>query len=161
MRHATPCPTVFSAPDQRLNTTPTLPGWMIVNDPQTAASTKTMSPRATPLASICGALPRKSSAIGILPFEAAVPPALEHDDPTAAAPRPASQRPGEARLQAPTEGTQRYIERQHEDRQEDDLASADHCATYSLRRGAPRTSKFPGARPVLGAPRLRPSDAPR
>src|SRR5579862_2966982 len=128
MRHATPCPTVFSAPDQRLNTTPTLPGWMIVNDAHAAARTKRIRPSTTPLASICGALPRKSSAIGILPSERAVPPALEHDHLTSAAARPASQGPGEAPLQPAPERTQRHVEHQHEDRQEDDLAGADHAA---------------------------------
>src|SRR5689334_17250450 len=128
MRQATPCPTVLRAPDQRLKTTPTLPGWMIVNDAHTAASTNRIRPSTTALASICGALPRKSSAIGILPFERAVPPALEDDHLAASAFRPAPEHPGEALLQPATERTQRHVERQHEDRQEDDLAGADHDA---------------------------------
>src|SRR5215831_13714113 len=128
MRQATPCPTVFSAPDQRLKTTPTFPGWMIVNDPQAAARRTTMSPSTTALASIWGTLPRKSSLIGVLPLEAAVAATLEHHD----APTPAAlatpERAGEARLEHAAKGTQRHVEGRHEERQENDLAGADHPA---------------------------------
>src|SRR5262250_84602 len=126
MRQATPCPTVFSAPDQRLKTTPTFPGWMIVNDPQTAARRTTMSPSTTALASIWGALPRKSSLIGVPPFEAAVAATTEHDDARAPAVLATAERAREARLEHAAKRTQRGVEGGHEERQEDELAGADH-----------------------------------
>src|SRR5881296_1031359 len=99
MRQATPCPTVFSAPDQRLKTTPTFPGWMIVNDAQTAAMTSRTRPSTTPLASIAGALPRNSSLIRILPSERAVATALEHDHTAAALRRARSERARDPRFE--------------------------------------------------------------
>src|SRR5262245_30385275 len=126
MRQATPCPTVLSAPDQRLKTTPTLPGWMMVKEPHTAARATRIAPSTTPLASIWGALPRKSSLIVAPPFEAAVPPALEHDDARALRPPTASERTREAGLERAAKRPERDEEREHDEPQEDELADADH-----------------------------------
>src|SRR5690349_18286559 len=126
MRHATPCPTVFSAPDHRLKTTPTFPGWMIVNDAHAAARTKSTSPRTAPLASICGALPRKSSAIATSPSERAVPAPLEDHDARAPGAAPASERAGDARLEPATQRPERSVEEQYQRRQDEQLAGTDH-----------------------------------
>src|SRR5262249_37966469 len=71
MRHATPCPTVLSAPDHRLKTTPTLPGWMMVNEAQPAVTMKKTMARTTPLESAAGPGARTSSVMTILPCDAA------------------------------------------------------------------------------------------
>src|SRR5881397_2907031 len=63
MRQATPCPTVLSAPDHRLKTTPTLPGWMMVNEAHPAATMKKTMASTTPLASAAGPEARTSSVI--------------------------------------------------------------------------------------------------
>src|SRR5881396_1037361 len=84
MRQATPCPTVLSAPDHRLKTTPTLPGWMMVNEAHPAAMMKKTMASTTPLASAAGAEARTSSVMTIPPREGAVAAPFEHDDAGAA-----------------------------------------------------------------------------
>src|SRR5262245_7079636 len=128
MRHATPCPTVLSEPDQRLNTTPTLPGWMIVKEAQAAAMTKRTMPRTIALASMAGVFPRNSSAIAPLRPERPVATPLEDDDARPArapAPRHAAR---DARLQPAAERTEHPVEDDDEPHQEEELARPDHDA---------------------------------
>src|SRR2546428_6079345 len=80
MRQATPWPTALSAPDQRLKPTPTLPGWMMVNEAHPAATMKKTMASTTPLASAAGPGARISSGMTILPREGAVAAPFEHDD---------------------------------------------------------------------------------
>src|SRR5262249_22386775 len=84
MRQATPCPTVLRAPDHRLKTTPTLPGWMMVNEAHPAATMRRTLASAMPLASAAGPGARTSSVMTILPRKGAVAAPFEHDDTGAA-----------------------------------------------------------------------------
>src|SRR5713101_4786975 len=119
MRQATPCPTVLSAPDQRLKTTPTFPGWMIVKDAHTAATTNRTSASMTPLASAAGVAARYSSVMAILPLPVAPP--LEHDD--AAPPGPPRREPAaDPDLEPAAEGTEEPVEQRHQHRQHEHLA---------------------------------------
>src|SRR2546422_4511138 len=127
MRQATPCPTVLSAPDQRLKTTPTLPGWMTVNEDQTAAIRKSTRPSTRPLASMAGAFARTSSVMAILPPELPVAAPLEDDDaPRATRRRGAPQETGDAGFEPAAQRPERPVEREHQPHQDEQLAGAEH-----------------------------------
>src|SRR5881397_247603 len=125
-RQAAPCPTVLSAPDQRLKTTPTLPGWMMVNEDQTAAIKKTIRPSTTPLASMAGAFARTSSVMAIPPPELPVAAPLEDDDAPRAARGAAAQETGDAGFEPAAQRAERPVEREHHPHQDEQLAGAEH-----------------------------------
>src|SRR5204862_7625413 len=125
-RQAAPCPTVLSAPEQRLKTTPTLPGWMIVNEDQTAAIRKTIRPSTTPLASTAGAFTRTSSVMAIPPPELPVAAPLEDDDAPRAARGAAAQETGDAGFEPAAQRAERPIEREHHPHHDEQLAGAEH-----------------------------------
>src|ERR671931_1228225 len=126
MRQATPCPTVFKDPDQRLKTTPTLPGWMTVNEDQTAATRKSTRPSTTPLASMAGAVARTSSVMAPLPPELPVAAPLEDDDAPRAARGAAAQETGDAGFEPAPQRAERPVEREHHAEQDEQLAGAEH-----------------------------------
>src|SRR5207247_203892 len=125
-RQAAACPTVLSAPDQRLKTTPTLPGWMMVNEDHTAATRKSTRPSTAPLASTAGAFARTSSVMAILPPELPVAAPLEDDDAPRAARGAAAQETGDAGLEPATQRAERPVEREHQPHQDEQLAGAEH-----------------------------------
>src|SRR5881296_1764259 len=124
MRQATPCPTVLSAPDQRLKTTPTLPGWMMVNEDHTAATRKNTRPSTAPLASMAGAFARTSSVMAILPPELPVAAPLQGDDAPRAARGADTHEAGDAGFEPAAQGAERRVEHEHKPCQDEQLAGA-------------------------------------
>src|SRR5262249_4374860 len=115
---------------QRLKTTPTLPGWMMVNEDHTAAIRTSTSPSTMPLASAAGTLGCRSSVMALLSLELAVAPLLEHHG-EVSPPRVAAEKTGDAALQPAAQRAERRVERENQPEQDDELAGAGHDPCYS------------------------------
>jgi len=99
---------------------------MMVNEDQTAAIKKTIRPSTTPLASMAGAFARTSSVMAILPPELPVAAPPEDDHAPRSARGAAAQETGDAGFEPAAQRAERPVEREHEPRQDEQLAGAEH-----------------------------------